>query len=327
MTMPPQRLFLLEPQYRERVWGGQRLKAHNPPIGELWGAFEDSRVRTGPLAGQSLAELANVFGAAFLGDDVVARFGVRFPLLVKLLDCADWLSVQVHPNDQQAERLVGAGQFGKTEAWHFLAVDGGTSILAGVKPGTTPIELATAIRTGSILDVAQRLEVAAGETYLIPAGTLHALGPGLLLYEVQQASDTTYRVYDWDRPADAGRPLHKEESVSVTNPRSTPVRTPHSALQGTAAARAAHCPFFVLDAVQVAGTPFIGNTGGRTLSLLTVTSGTVTVRCANESAQLDRYETALVAGQAGPYELHAVDGPAAVLHATVPPPAPRQHDA
>jgi mannose-6-phosphate isomerase len=146
---------------------------------------------------------------------------MRFPLLVKLLDCADWLSVQVHPNDEQAADLVGTGQYGKTEAWHFLEVEPGTSILAGVKPGTTPAALAAAIRTGRILEVAQRLEVRPGETYLIPAGTLHALGPGLLLYEVQQASDTTYRVYDWDRrPGRAG--LHIEESVAVTSPQSTP---------------------------------------------------------------------------------------------------------
>ena len=241
MSRLTQNLFPLEPQYRERVWGGQRLKAHNPPIGELWGAFEDSRVQTGSHAGQTVADLAARYGAAFLGNDVVARFGLRFPLLVKLLDCADWLSVQVHPNDEQAERLVGTGQYGKTEAWHFLDVEKGTSILAGVQPGTTPAALAAAVRTGRILDVAQRLDVFPGETYLIPAGTLHALGPGLLLYEVQQASDTTYRVYDWDRPAGAGRQLHVEESVAVTNPQNTPERTPPPALQGTAAARAAQC--------------------------------------------------------------------------------------
>ena len=154
-----QNLFSLEPQYRERVWGGQRLKPHSPPIGELWGAFGDSRVQTGRHAGQTVAELVQTYGAKFLGEDVVSRFGGRFPLLIKLLDCADWLSVQVHPNDEQAERLVGAGQYGKTEAWHFLDVDQGTSILVGVKPGTTAAALAEAVRTGHILEVAQRLEV------------------------------------------------------------------------------------------------------------------------------------------------------------------------
>ncbi|MEP7307873.1 MAG: type I phosphomannose isomerase catalytic subunit [Acidobacteriota bacterium] len=320
MTALTQKLFQLEPQYRERVWGGQRLKAHNPPIGELWGAFDDSRVLTGPHAGQSVGQIANEFGPAFLGRDVMSRFGPRFPLLIKLLDCAGWLSVQVHPNDQQAEQLVGRGQFGKTEAWHFLAVDENTSILAGVKPGTTATALASAIRTGRVLEVAQRLEVAPGETYLIPAGTLHALGPGLLLYEVQQASDTTYRVYDWDRPASDGRPLHVEESVAVTNPDSTPVRTPRPALHGTSAARTAQCPFFALDALQIADSPFLGDEEGRTLGVLTVTAGAVSVTCGDETVQLGRHDTALVAGSAGAYQLRAVDEPASVLRATVPPP-------
>jgi mannose-6-phosphate isomerase len=314
-----QKLFLLEPQYRERVWGGQRLKVQNPPIGEAWVAFDQSRVQTGTHAGQSVAGLTTRYGAAFLGSDVVSRFGLRFPLLVKLLDCADWLSVQVHPNDEQAEQLVGAGQYGKTEAWHFLEVEPGTSILAGVKPGTTPAALAAAIRTGRILDVAQRLEVRAGETYLIPAGTLHALGPGLLLYEVQQASDTTYRVFDWNRPAASGRQLHVEESVAVTDPENAPVRTPPPALRGTSTARAAQSPFFVLDSLQIADSPFTASAEGRTLSIITVTSGTVRVTCAGETARLGSYETVLLAGLTGAYELEAVDGLAQVLRATLPP--------
>src|SRR6476660_9677572 len=118
-----QTLFVLEPQYRERVWGGQRLKAQQDPIGELWGAFDNSVVQAGPHAGTTVADLASTFGEEFLGRDVVGRFGRRFPRLIKLRDCADWLSVQVQPNDEQAERLVGPGQYGKTEAWHFLEVD------------------------------------------------------------------------------------------------------------------------------------------------------------------------------------------------------------
>jgi mannose-6-phosphate isomerase len=313
-----QHLFLLEPQYRERVWGGQRLKAHNPPIGEVWAAFGESLVQTGPHAGQRVAELAAEYGGPFLGDDVASRFGRRFPLLVKLLDCADWLSIQVHPNDEQAEHLVGPGQYGKTEAWHFLEVDRGTSILAGVKPGTTAAALAAAIRTGRILEVTQQLEVHAGDTYLIPAGTLHALGPGLLLYELQQASDTTYRVYDWDRPAAANRRLHLEESVAVANPQSIPVLTPPPMHQGTSAARAAQSPFFVLDALQVADSRFTDNAEQRTLSVLTVTSGTVNVTCGDEAARLGSYATLLVAGRAGVYQLEAVNGRATVLRATVP---------
>jgi mannose-6-phosphate isomerase len=318
MTRLAQKLYVLEPQYRERVWGGQRLKPQTPPIGELWGAWGESRIQAGVHAGRTVVDLVGEYGPAFLGIDVAARVGLRFPLLIKLLDCADWLSVQVHPNDEQAARLEGAGQFGKTEAWHFLDVEEGTSILVGVKPGTTAEALADAVRGGRILEVAQRLGVLPGETYLIPAGTLHALGPGLLLYEVQQASDTTYRVYDWDRPAGTGRQLHIEQSVAVANPLSTPRKTARAALVETCTARAAESEFFVLDLVQIASIPFTGNTEDRTFSVFTVISGCVNVTCGEETAQLDRFDTVIVAGSAGPHELRAIGPAATVLRATLP---------
>lgn len=319
-STPTQRLFRLEPQYRERVWGGRRLKAADPPVGEAWIAFDESRIISGPHAGRSVAELATLQGGQFLGRDVAGAYGAKFPLLIKLLDCADWLSVQVHPNDEQAGRLVGPGESGKTEAWHFIEAEPGATIYAGVKPGTTREALAEAIRLGRVLDVAQRLEVRAGETVYIPAGTLHALGPGLLLYEVQQSSDTTYRVYDWDRPASAGRRLHIEESVAVTDPRRGAVVKPPPELGGTASAKAFSCPYFELDVVLVGNAPFRGETEGRTFHVLTATEGSVAVNCADESVRLGTFETALVAGGAGGYEVRADGGAVKLLRACVPAP-------
>ena len=215
---PTQHLYVLEPQARERVWGGQRLRPQQPPIGEIWCAYGKSRVLNGPAAGRTVEDLTRDLSAKFVGDVVADRFPESFPLLIKLLDCADWLSVQVHPNDEQATRLEGPGYRGKTEAWHFIDASPGAMILAGVRQGTSRDELARAIRTGRILDVSPSIAVHPGETYLMHAGTMHALGPGLLLYEVQQSSDITYRVYDWDRPASAGRELHVEQAVAVTDP-------------------------------------------------------------------------------------------------------------
>ena len=314
-----QRLFQLEPQYRERVWGGQRLQAADPPVGEVWVAFGESRVSAGVHAGVSVAELSSRYAAEFLGAEVAARCGSRFPVLVKLLDCADWLSVQVHPNDEQARRLVGPDASGKTEAWHFLAVEPGATIIAGTKQGTSHEELAAAIRAGGILDIAQRLEVRAGETYLLPAGTLHALGPGLLLYEVQQASDTTYRVYDWGRPASAGRRLHIEESVAVTDPRQTPVLSRPRVLEETSVTCAVTCPFFELDILQIGDSPLKAHTEGRAFHVLTATQGAVSVNCEGEALHLDCYQTALVTGHAGAYEVRAAEGRATLLRATLPP--------
>ena len=314
----PQRLFILEPQYRERVWGGQRLKAAEPPVGEAWVAFEESRVVGGEYEGRTVGELSAGHGARVLGDAVAGRYGTRFPLLVKLLDCADWLSVQVHPNDEQARRLVGAEEFGKSEAWHFIEAEPGATIYAGVREGTSKEELETAIRQGRVLEVAERLEVKAGETVYIPAGTLHALGPGLLLYEVQQSSDTTYRVYDWDRPASAGRRLHVEESVEVTDPRKVARVRPAPALAGSAAAAALVCPYFALDVLRLGAEALDGDTRGETFHLLTLTEGGAELSCDGEAVRLGRYETALVAGGARRYRLRAeVDG-ARLLRASVP---------
>jgi mannose-6-phosphate isomerase len=310
-----QKLFLLEPQYRERVWGGQRLKAAEPPVGEAWVAFEESRVREGEHAGRTVAELADEYGEHLLGREAFGAYGSRFPLLVKLLDCADWLSVQVHPNDEQAERLVGPGEFGKSEAWHFIEAEPGATIYAGIKRGTSQEELEESIRGGRVLEVAERLEVKAGETVYIPAGMLHALGPGLLLYEVQQSSDTTYRVYDWDRPASAGRKLHVEESVAVTDPRKGAAVVPAPELSGTAAAPVLSCPHFRLEVLRLGAEALGCDTAGETFHILTVTEGVAEISRGGESVRLAKYETALVAGAAGAYEVRAGEGGARLLRA------------
>jgi len=313
-------LLALEPQYRERVWGGQRLRSANPPVGEAWIAWGGSRVLDGALAGQTLESLAAAHGAALLGTTVAARFGPRFPLLAKLLDCADWLSVQVHPNDEQAIRMVGPGEFGKTEAWYFLRAEAGSRILVGVKPRVAPQELADAIRSGRILEVAEPIDIRGGEALLIPAGTLHALGPGLLLYEIQQASDTTYRVYDWDRPSSAARALHIEESVAVTSAVGPgEVRYPRVE-SGTGTAPVIRSAYFDLRLLQASPESGAVNadTGARTFHILTVIEGRAEIRRMDERMILGQFDTALVAGSAGAYEVRALDGQATLLRAAVP---------
>jgi mannose-6-phosphate isomerase len=314
-----QRILELEPQYRERVWGGRRLRVADPPIGEAWVAFGPSRVVGGPLDGRTIDDLLGDHAVELLGTAGVARYGGRFPLLIKLLDCKDWLSIQVHPNDEQARRLVGPDEFGKTEAWYFLDADPGAAILAGVRAGVTRQALVDAIRRGRIIDVAERIAVEAGEAQLIPAGTLHALGPGLLLYEIQQASDTTYRAYDWDRPASAGRKLHIEECGEVMTAEPAPDRTRPRIEAPTGAARAASSPYFDLDLVRVArGAPLDADTGGSTFHIVTAVAGSAELRSGGEAIRLDRFETALVAAAARTYTTTAIEGTATLLRAAIP---------
>src|SRR5271157_6037353 len=155
--------ILLVPQYRKYVWGGNRLKPGESPVAEAWVVYEKDEVANGPLAGRTLADLAAHNGASLLGQHAIETSGLRFPLLIKLLDCAQWLSLQVHPDDEQARRLEGPGFFGKTEAWHVLEAEAGAKLIAGLKPGTSADTLAEAIRHGTIIDWAQYLPVGAGD--------------------------------------------------------------------------------------------------------------------------------------------------------------------
>lgn len=315
-----QNLLVVETQYRERVWGGTRLRAAAPRVGEAWIAFDQSRVANGPCGGKTLANLSSFYPAELLGSDVAHRYGTRFPLLVKFLDSADWLSVQVHPNDEQARRMVGPGEQGKTEAWYFLDVDPGARILAGVKPGTDAATLAASIREERVLDVAEEVAVGAGEAILIPAGTLHAVGPGLLLYEIQQASDTTYRAYDWGRPQSAGRKLHIAESIEVARPVG-PLELVKPQPEGsrTGFAAVVSCAYFNLAVSCIDSAPLLGDTGGRSFHIVTAVAGVVELRCGGESVVLEKFATAVIAGAAGNYELWAVTADAKVLRAQVPP--------
>jgi mannose-6-phosphate isomerase len=301
--------LMLEPlqvsiQYHARVWGGQHLKrttAPETPIGEAWVIHEHNQVQGGAFAGRTLQDLAKEYGAALLGQKALERTGARFPLLIKILDCADWLSIQVHPNDAQAVQLEGAGQFGKTEAWHLMSVENNAELISGVKPGVTPAQLETAIRSGAgVRDIAQYQKVRSGDTVMMHAGTMHALGPGMLLYEVQQTSDITYRVYDWDRPASAGRALHIEQSVAVTIPSAAPI-IPAPQLESSDAQTLTECPYFVLEKLQ--GGEITSSTNGSSFHAITITEGAATLESQSQTIQLEHFGTVIIPADSAPYTL------------------------
>ena len=191
--------FSLAPEYRDYVWGGSRLRPEIVPTAEAWVIYAGNRITSGPYAGRTLSELSDEFSVDLLGTRAIAQTGSRFPVLVKILDCAQWLSLQVHPNDEQAQRLEGESFFGKTEAWHVLEAEPNAKLVAGIKPNISAVQLTSAIQSKSeaILELVEMVEVEAGDTLFMNPGTIHALGPGMLIYEIQQTSDLTYRVYDW----------------------------------------------------------------------------------------------------------------------------------
>ncbi len=303
-------LLQLIPEYRDYVWGGQRLRP-GTLTAEAWIVYEGDRIANGLRQGRTLAVAAQQLGAELLGQDVVRRTGARFPLLIKILDCNDWLSVQVHPNDEQARQMEGPDQFGKTEAWHILEAADGAQLIAGVKEGTTAEALAAAIRNGTIIDHVQYHSAHTGDSIFMPAGTLHALGPGLLIYEVQQTSNITYRIFDWNRPASAGRELHIEQSVAVTNPQGTGQVRPAVDLHPDDQRLLVQCPYFTLELLAAQTHPLPLDTHGASFHALTVIDGQGAIECGAERATLHRFETVLVAARVGAYHLHPI-GPQGV---------------
>jgi mannose-6-phosphate isomerase len=254
-----------EPILKELIWGGRRLGTLlAKPLGagaryaESWELADHrddvSRVAEGPLRGTTLRDLVRRHAPALLGPGVGPRD--QFPLLVKFLDAHQVLSVQVHPDDERGRRL--AGDNGKTEAWVILHAEPGSLIYAGLRPGVSCADLAGAIRSGAVEPLLHRFEPRPGDCILIPAGTIHAIGGGIVLAEIQQMSDATFRVYDWGRVGADGRPrqLHPDQALEATDFDAGPVdpvaRRPEPIPGGTRE-RLVRCPYFALERLALEG--------------------------------------------------------------------------
>lgn len=214
--------------YQRKIWGGERIfeykgeKSPSHDVGETWeispmeGA--ESVVANGELKGQSLVALTQTYGADLLGKQVAERFGGKFPLLVKMIDANDDLSIQVHPNDDYA-RTHHNGSWGKTEMWYLLECANNATIYAGWKKQTNPTQLKEIVKTDEVMEYLDVHKPHPGDVFFLPAGKVHAIGAGCLLLEIQQASDITYRMFDFNRTDAQGnkRELHIDPSAEVTN--------------------------------------------------------------------------------------------------------------
>lgn len=231
--------ILFEPLAMERVWGGRRFEIllgkdlpHGAVIGELWEIVDrpeaQSIVSEGPLSGLTLHELWTKGRNRVFGPLHSSNPSPRFPLLIKLLDARERLSVQAHPPEHRAGELGGEP---KTECWYFLEAGDRASIFAGLKKGVTKRDFEDALDSGTVEETLHRVPVRSGESIFIPSGRLHAIGEELVIVEIQQNSDTTYRVFDWNRAGLDGRPreLHRNESLaSIDFDDFEPVVTPAS---------------------------------------------------------------------------------------------------
>ena len=201
--------YALEPTETPAIWGGDALVRHfgkvgdaDVKIGESWECWDTNSVKNGPLAGCTVAALRAELGSHLLGNLDPSRI---FPVLTKIIDARDWLSVQVHPNDAYAQRVEHQPN-GKTECWYIFSAEPDSELVLGWTHDTSRAEYERRVADGSLGDILRRVPVKAGETFYLPSGTLHAIGKGIILFETQQASDLTYRIFDWNRLGADGKP-------------------------------------------------------------------------------------------------------------------------
>jgi mannose-6-phosphate isomerase len=218
--------LFFHPIHKERIWGGRKLAEKygrvlpSNKIGESWEITCHDHgmgmIRNGKLKGLSLQEAIEKYGEELLGSAIYNDRYRKFPLLIKLLDAADVLSVQVHPDDEYANAYEN-GELGKTEMWYIIDAKPGSKLVYGIKHGVSKEDFKRSLEQGQLEECLRELEVKPGDVLYIPAGLVHAIGAGILICEIQQNSDTTYRVYDWNRMDDKGNPreLHIEKALDV----------------------------------------------------------------------------------------------------------------
>jgi mannose-6-phosphate isomerase len=314
-----------EPLFRRYLWGGRRL---GTMLGKAIGSGDDyaeswelvdhgddqSVVGAGALQGLTLHELVTQHGEQLFGRH---SNQTQFPLLFKFLDCNRTLSVQVHPNDDQGA-LLDPPDLGKTEAWVVLAAEPGSKIYAGLKPGVTREQLAKAIEAGHCETCLHEFEPAVGDCVFIKAGTVHALGAGLVIAEIQQASDTTFRLFDWNRVDAEGKPrqLHITESLDVTDYDRGPVAPQQTAqTDSPERERLVECDKFVLDRLTISKPQTVG--GDERFHLLVPLSGAITLAGDAVQEPLALGKTCLIPAAAGAVEI-VPQGTAVVLDIYLP---------
>ena len=315
--------LLFKPVLKDYIWGGRnletRLDRDLPPGTEIAESWEiaahtngDVVVQNGPLAGNTLSSLHEKYGLRLIGRYAEwAQTRSKFPLLVKLLDANRKLSVQVHPDDDYALKHEG-NELGKSEMWVVLHAESDAAIVLGLQPGTTREKIENAIHSGSLEHFLHKLPVNTGDFICLPAGTLHAILGGLIIAEIQQNSDTTYRVYDWERVGHDGkpRPLHVDKALDVINFDQVAPDLPSAQLlheeNGVARWQLCHTPYFIVERVHLdAGVTFHDTCDGRTLHIWGAIDGAASVGGGGQQIDLPAVTFTLLPAALGEYTITA----------------------
>lgn len=254
-------LLKFKPILKDKIWGGDKLmkllkkESDRNDIGESWEISDvegdTSVVANGSLYGKDLKSLIASYKSDLVGNNVYQQFGEKFPLLIKYIDAKEALSIQLHPNDELAKERHNS--FGKTEMWYVMQVDAKANLIVGFQKEVTSEEYLQHLKSKTLLDILNVDEVSEGDVYFIPTGRVHAIGAGVLLAEIQQTSDVTYRIYDWGRKDDKGnsRDLHTKDAVDALDYRVQQNYQTAYQKKENKATEIVSCPYFTTNVIQL----------------------------------------------------------------------------
>jgi mannose-6-phosphate isomerase len=292
------------PILKEKIWGGNKIisqlhkKSALKNVGESWELSDVennvSVVSNGKLEGKTLRELLGTYKNELVGENNYDRFGNNFPLLIKFIDAKEDLSVQVHPNDELAK--IRHNSFGKTEMWYIMQADSGSKLVVGFSKEITPEQYVGYLKEKKITSVLNYEKVKAGDAFLIEPGTVHTIGAGILLAEIQQTSDITYRIYDWDRADDKGnlRELHTDLAIDAINFSDKIAAKHYYHTYINALNTIVKCPYFTTNFIHVVGEKELDYAETDSFVIFMCVKGNATISIDEYSENLDFGETVLI---------------------------------
>lgn len=303
------------PILKDKIWGGEKLatllhkKSVRKDVGESWEISDvdgdTSIVANGFLKGKNLKELIADYKSDLVGTKIYNHFGEKFPLLIKYIDAKEALSIQLHPNDDLAKKRHNS--FGKTEMWYVMQADEKANLIVGFQKEVTPQEYLHHLENKTLTDILNIDEVQKGDVYFIPTGRVHAIGAGVLLAEIQQTSDITYRIYDWDRPNPDGtfRDLHTDEAIdAIDYSAKASYKTSYSKEQN-ASSEIVSCPYFTTNVLPLQGKISVNHDDKDSFVIYMCVEGAATFFYKNQIETLTMGETILVPASIKSFEIVA----------------------
>jgi len=293
-----------DPILKDKIWGGEKLKnllnkkADRKDIGESWEISDvegdTSVVSNGDLKGKSLKELISRYKGDLVGEKIFVQFDEKFPLLIKFIDAKEALSIQLHPHDALAKQRHNS--FGKTEMWYVMQADEKANLIVGFQKEVTSEEYIHHLKNKSLTDILNIDEVEEGDVYFIPTGRVHAIGAGVLLAEIQQTSDVTYRIYDWDRQDGEGkyRDLHTNEAIDAIDYTVKDSYRTEYQKQSNSATEIISCPYFTTNILPLTEDHFVDHSDKDSFVIYMCVKGEATFIAENQKEIIRTGETILV---------------------------------